>query len=243
MLDAARHNAARGTGDLALFESGAIYLDVERPATTEAERQGSPLPLEVHALGAVLRGDVVAASWRAQKGARWDFFAAKALLGAVLDTLRVPWDVRPPGHPFLHPGRSARVFSGETELGWVGEVHPLVARAWDLDDVAAFEIDLGATIARMPQDLPFRPFATFPPVRRDLAVTRPADVTSAQVLDVAREAGTPEDAEIFDVYGESLAMHLTFRAADRTLTDEEVDERMQAIVAALRERLGVEQRA
>ena len=69
----------------------------------------------------------------------------RALVGAVLDTLRVEWDVRAgEPHPFLHPGRSARVYAGETELGWLGEVHPLVARAWDLEGpVAAFELDLG----------------------------------------------------------------------------------------------------
>jgi phenylalanyl-tRNA synthetase beta chain len=232
LLDVARYNAARGRGDLALFESGAIYVD-----------GGDKLPLEIHALGAVLTGRVAPESWRGGD-ATWDFFAAKAALGAVLDTLRIAWDVRPPGHPFLRPGRSARVFSGETELGWVGEVHPLVAREWDLDgSVAAFEIDLGLAVDQAPQDIPFRSFATFPPVRRDLAVVRPAEVTSAQVLDVVRVAGQPEEATVFDVYGESLAMHLAFRAPDRTLTDEEVDERMAAIVAALREQLGVEQRA
>ncbi|HEV3000492.1 MAG TPA: phenylalanine--tRNA ligase subunit beta [Solirubrobacteraceae bacterium] len=250
LLDAARHNAARGRPDLALFESGAIYLDAEAggiaTGATAVARRGrfEGLPLEAHALGALLTGRVLPESWRSRDAATWDFHAAKAVLGAVLDTLRIPWDVRPPGHPFLHPGRAARVFSGETELGWIGEVHPLVARAWDLDGaVAAFEVDLGLAIEQAPRELPFTPFATFPPVRRDLAVVVPQGVTSAQVLAVVREAGRPEEASVFDVYGDSLAMHLAFRAPDRTLTDEEADARMAAIVGALRERLGVEQRA
>jgi phenylalanyl-tRNA synthetase beta chain len=240
LLDAARHNAARGTSDIRFFESGAIYLDAETPPATEAERRGSPLPLEVHALGALLRGPVAPPSWRGEAGA-WDVFAAKGLLGALLDALRVPWDARAGTHPFLHPGRAARVYSGETELGWLGEVHPLVAREWDVDGtVAAFEIDLGLAIAHAPDALPFTPFTTFPPVLRDLAVVRPEGVTAAEIVDVAKTQAN--EAEVFDVYGESLAMHLTFRAPDRTLTDDEVNERIEAIVAGLRE-LGVEQRA
>ena len=241
LLDAARHNSARGAAELALFESGAIYLDVETPRRTEAERRGSPLPLEADALGAVLTGRLAPEAWRGKSDAAWDFYAAKALLGAVLDTLRVPWDVREGPHPFLHPGRSARVYSGETELGWLGEVHPLVAREWDLGGtVAAFEIDLGLAIAQAPREIPFTPFTSFPPALRDLAVVRPEGITAGELLAVARRHA--DEAEVFDVYGDSLAMHLVFRAPDRTLTDEEVDQRMVAITAGLRE-LGVERRA
>ena len=230
LLDSARHNASRGTGDLALFESGAIYMDA-----------GDKLPLEVHALGALVTGRLAPESWRGASDATWDFFAAKGLLAAVLDPLRVPWDVREGAHPFLHPGRSARVYSGETELGWLGEVHPLVARAWDLDaTVAAFEIDLSLAIRCAPAEIPFTPFTTFPPVLRDLAVVRPDGVAAAQILGVAAQHA--DEAEVFDVYGDSLAMHLVFRAPDRTLTDDEVNERIEAIVAGLRE-LGVERRA
>jgi phenylalanyl-tRNA synthetase beta chain len=231
LLDSARHNA----------ESGAIYLDADKPATTPAEERGSPLPLEAHALGAVLTGRVAPQSWRAASDATWDFYAAKGLLEAVFTALRVEWDVREGAHPFLHPGRTARVYSGETELGWLGEVHPLVARAWDLDGtVAAFEIDLGLAIAHAPEELPFTPFTSFPPALRDLAVTRPEGVTAAAILAVAREHA--DEAEVFDVYGDSLAMHLVFRAPDRTLTDDEVNARMEAIAAGLQE-LGVERRA
>ncbi|MDQ3740674.1 MAG: phenylalanine--tRNA ligase subunit beta, partial [Actinomycetota bacterium] len=230
LLDVARYNAARGMGHLALFESGAIYLDA-----------GEQLPLEVHALGALVTGRLEPESWRARGDATWDFFAAKGVLGAVLDALRVEWDVREGVHPFLHPGRAARVYSGETELGWLGEVHPLVAREWDLDGtVAAFEIDLGRVIESAPREIPFRAFGTFPPVLRDLAVVRPQEVTAAAIVEVA--AAHADGAEVFDVYGDSLALHLVFRAPDRTLTDEEVDTRMEAIVAALRE-LRVERRA
>ena len=231
MLDVARHNTAHGNAELRLFEAGAIYLDT-----------GDKLPLERHALGAVLTGRVAPSAWRGGDGQPWDVFAAKALVGAVLDTLRVAWDVRPGTHPFLHPGRSGRVFSGETELGWVGEVHPLVARAWELDaTVAAFELDLDLAIEQAPDVDAYTDVTSFPAVRQDLALVMGEDVSSDAVVDILEGTPLVESVEVFDVYrgdqvGEgriSLALHLAFRARDRTLTDEDVKRSLDKALRAL----------
>jgi len=241
LLDVARRNVSRGLADVALFESGPIYLD-----------QGEGLPLERHVLGAILLGRTAPSSWRTGEAPVWDLFAAKGLVGALLDTLRrTGWDVRRPGHPFLHPGRSARVFvPGDVEVGWVGELHPLVARAWDLDGpVAAFELDLGAlTCTSVPQ---YRDFTTFPAVRQDLALAVGDAVPSAEILAAIRDAGGRllESAEVFDVFrgaqdGEgrvSLAVRLAFRAPDRTLTDEETGALVDRMLARLAD-LGAERR-
>jgi len=141
---------------------------------------------------------------------------------------------------------------GET-LGWVGEVHPLVARTWDLDGAAAFELDLDRLTELAGGRVPtYRDVTSFPAVRQDIAVVVADDVPAARVRDVVRAAAGDllARAEVFDVYrgeqvGEgrvSLALRLEFRAPDRTLTDEEVAERREAIAAALRERLGGELR-
>ena len=280
LLDVAAFNRARGAADLALFESGTIYLDHggispdgdpiadDAPAlvrdndgpslaapdpddvSARISAPAAPLPHEIHALGGLVAGRVAPDSWRATSDAVWDFFAVKGLVAAVLDALRVEWDVRPPGHPFLHPGRSARVFSGETELGWIGEVHPLVARAWDLEGaVAAFELDLGLVIDQAPEELHYRDVTSFPAIRQDIAVVVPTDVPAAEVVRVIRDGGGKllAGAEVFDVYpleGEtSLAVHLEFRASDRTLTDDEVRPVVDKIVAKLADQLGGRLRA
>jgi len=240
LLDNARRNVSRGATRLALWERGAVYLDV-----------GEQLPLERQMLGAVLLGPVAPATWRGEAPPH-DVFSAKALAGAVLDTLRVRWDLRAGApHPFLHPGRSGRLFSGETELGWVGEAHPLVARTWDLEEqgaLAAFELDLDLAFAHAPQDTGFRDVTSFPAVRQDLAVVVGADTAAADVVSTTQAAAGPllEQAEVFDVYPRedrvSIAVHLAFRAPDRTLTDDEVRERVDAVVAALRDELGAELR-
>jgi phenylalanyl-tRNA synthetase beta chain len=245
LLDAARRNHARGQGDLALLEAGTVYL----------ARAGGELPHEHRALGGALTGRLQPPSWGTPAPPPAGFFAAKALLGAALEAVRAPWSVEPAAEPFLHPGRAARVLVGGEPVGWIGELHPLVAGAWDLDaqDCAAFEVDLDRALAhavRVPQ---YADLTSFPALRQDLAVAVADDVPAAAVLATVRGAGGEllADARVFDLYrgeqvGEgrrSLALALTFRAPDRTLADEDVAPLRERIVAALRDDLGGELRA
>jgi phenylalanyl-tRNA synthetase beta chain len=245
LLDIARRNRARGATTLRLFEAGAVYLP----------NPDGPLPSEPHHVAALLIGSVRTPTWRSPAPPSADFFTAKGVLGALLDTLRVDWRVAAVQLPFLHPGRAARVHvgAGDEPDGWLGEVHPLVAAEWDIPDtVAAFELDLDAI--GIPDTSAYEDVTSFPEVREDLAVIVADTVTAEDVLSVVREAGAPllTGAGVFDVYrdaeriGEakvSLALRLSYRAADRTLTDEEVALRREAIAAALAERLGGSVRA
>ncbi len=241
LLDAARHNLAHGAGSVALFDSGTVYHphnggDHATPAD------------EHHGLGVLLCGPLDPPTWRTPKPPAADFFTGKALLGAVLDTLRVPWQARAAGDwPFLHPGRSAEVVSVDTRLGFVGELHPLVAREWDLDGGVALAIDLGTVAALAPEVPVYRDVTTFPPVRLDLSLVTGAH-TAAEVLGVVRDAGGRllRDASIFDRFYRarmscSLALHLEFAAPDRTLTDDEVNAVRDKILARL-QAIGVTQR-
>jgi len=244
LLDATRHNVARGNADLRLLEQGAVYV----------ARDGEQLPHEHRALGALLHGRLAAPSWGDEQAPRKvDFFAAKGLLAAVLDALRVDWSVRAEAQPFLHPGRSATVLAGDEAVGWVGEVHPLVARAWELDGaVAAFELDLDRVVAHAVAVPYFRDLTSFPPVRQDLAVIVGEDVAADEVLAAVRGAGGKllDGVRVFDVYrgaqvGEgrkSLALALTFQASDRTLSDEDVAPVREKVVAALAKQVGGELR-
>jgi phenylalanyl-tRNA synthetase beta chain len=227
LLDVARHNAARGQGIPGIFESGRVYL----------AQDDSTLPHEHHALGALVPGDV---------------FAAKGYLEALLRALRVEATFASATQPFLHPGRSAAVRIGEQVVGWVGDVHPLAARDWNLESVAAFEIDLEAVVAAARIVPAYDDLTSFPELREDIAIVVDATVPAATVLDAVRAAGGEllACAEVFDVYrGEqiaagrtSLAIALTFRARDRTLTDADVAPVRAKIVKRLGEQLGGELR-
>jgi phenylalanyl-tRNA synthetase beta chain len=237
LLDSARYNVARNGPDLAIFESGTVY---------RAAREGSGSD-EHHALGVLLTGALAPRSWRGARD-QADFFAAKALLGSMLDRFHLGWSVAPESWPFLHPGRSAAVLVdglNDGRLGFLGELHPLVAAAWDLERTAVFSIDLGKVAAAAPTLVSFRPFPSVPALRQDLAVTLPESVPAAAVLARVRAAAGEmlEDVNVFDVYtggqvGEgrrSLALALSFQAPDRTLTDEDVAPLRERIVAALAE--------
>jgi phenylalanyl-tRNA synthetase beta chain len=238
LLDVARRNVTHGTTDVAIFESGRVYLP----------RDGEPLPAEPHHVGALLTGAVRPATWREPAPPEADFFAAKGVVSALLDALRVEWDCIEGKQPFLHPGRAAAVVVDGSSVGWIGELHPSIAAEWEVGRVAAFEIDLDAVIAAVPGAVRYVDYTSFPEVRQDLAVVVPARVPAADVVAVVREAGGPllGSADVFDVYRGaqvgadevSLALRLAFRSPERTLTDEDVGERRAAIEAALAERVG-----
>ena len=233
LLDTARHNRSRGAGALRLFEAGAVYLP-----------QGEDeLPREPYHLGALLSGDARPATWRDPAPRSADFFAIKGVLSGLLDRLRIDWTVVHVAEPFLHPGRAASILADGEAVGWIGEIHPLVAAEWDLSDtVAAFELDLDAVPVPLTEH--YREVSGFPDVREDIAVVVAEKVSAAEVIDAVRGAGGRLLAavEVFDVYrdpdklGEgnvSLALRLTYRATDRTLTDEEVAQHRVAIAGAL----------
>ncbi|HEY2770339.1 MAG TPA: phenylalanine--tRNA ligase subunit beta [Solirubrobacteraceae bacterium] len=252
LLDVARRNHAHGAATIRLFEAGAVYLAAPAP---EADPQRPPR--EPYHLGALLTGPVRAPTWREPDPRGADFFAAKGVLQGLLDTLRVRWSVTAEPRPFLHPGRSAAVLAGDAgeRVGWVGEIHPQVAAGWDISaTMAAFELDLDAVALHAVSDTRYEDVTSFPEVREDLAVIVSDETAAERVIDVVRRAGGPllARATVFDVYRSSeqigsgnvsLALRLTFRAPDRTLTDEDVAERRQAITTALESELGGRVRA
>ncbi len=233
LLDAARHNTAHGRPRLALFESAHVYrlsgpID-EAPAGSP---RGAQPARERHHLGAVLT-EAAPGGWRT-KARPADFYAAKALVEALLGSVGIDSWVEPGEQPFLHPGRTATVMVGdERKLGWVGELHPSVARAWDLDGtVAGFELDADLIAELAPGPAPYRDVTSFPAVIQDIAVVVDDDVPAAEVESVVRAVGGKllVKLRIFDVYRgdqlgagrKSLALRLEFRSPTRTLTDEDV---------------------
>jgi phenylalanyl-tRNA synthetase beta chain len=254
LLDNVQRNRARGHEDVRLWERGAVYLARDGGEAGNGRIPGlDRLPDEREHFAALFAGRLRPPSWRDADPPRADFFAAKGVLGAMLEAIRVPWEVEPAREPFLHPGRAATVLVAGERAGWLGEIHPAVAARWDLEQAAGFELDFGL-LARAAELAPgYEDVTSFPGVRQDLAIVVPDGTSAAAVVAVVKQAGGAllSRAEVFDVYrgaqvGEgsaSLALRLEFRAGDRTLTDEEADQRRAKIVAALGERLGAQLRA
>jgi phenylalanyl-tRNA synthetase beta chain len=249
LLDIARRNRARGAERVALFESGRVYLPEAEPTGGAlggafAGEQAPPVT-EPHRIGCLASGPLTPKSWRGG-GEPADFFALKGVLEGLAERLAARVGFEPGEHPFLHPGRSAKVIVDGADIGWLGELHPLVCREWDLDGAAGFELDLAPLLAAAGAGAEtFEDVTTYPAVLQDLAVVVPEDVSAARVREAVLAGGGEllRSAEVFDLYegeqvGEgrkSLALRLEFRAADRTLTDEEVSGHREAIAAALAE--------
>jgi phenylalanyl-tRNA synthetase beta chain len=235
LLDVAQRNRARGVAAIGLFESGAVYHAGEISAENLVD--------EPHHLGTLLAGPIRQATWREQRPPHADFFAAKGVLSGLLSALGLDWEVQVGVAPFLHPGRAASVHVGGEEIGWLGEIHPNVAAQWDLDDtVAGFELNLSAIAP--PDPVQFQDLVSFPAVHEDLAIVLGEQVAASDLVRVIRESGAPlvQEVEVFDVYHDeqrlgagkkSVAVRLSYRAADRTLTDDEVARQRQFIVNAL----------
>ena len=270
LLDTAARNHARGMSDLRLFEVGTVFAlpggsdlsgasdgqmgaEPARASSSTAPagllRTGDTLRetgvTERRSLAVLLSGRLHEPSWGVPEPPPADFYAAKGVLEALAATLRVEGiELAPDPQPFLHPGRAAAVTLGGGEpIGWLGELHPLVAESWELPAASCFEIDLDRLIAAAPAETGYEDLIGYPPLRQDIAVVLSLDVPAAHVLSAVREAAGEllRDARVFDVYtgaqvGEgkrSLALALSFRAADRTLTDEDVAPVQERIVAAL----------
>jgi phenylalanyl-tRNA synthetase beta chain len=243
LLDVAQRNLARGAAAVSLFESGRVYLGGPQTEAFPGER---PAPdHEPHRIGCLAAGSLVPGSWR-DDGVTADFFSLKGALEGLAGQLGISLGFEPGGQPFLHPGRAATVLVGEEGAGWIGELHPLVARAWDIEAAVGFEVELATLVAaaRAGEEI-YEDVITFPAVHQDLAVVVPEGVAAAEVRRLVLLGGGEllRSAEVFDLYAgeqlgegrKSVALRLEFRAPDRTLTDEEVAARRTAIEGSLAE--------
>jgi phenylalanyl-tRNA synthetase beta chain len=241
-----------------LFEAGGIYLSTP-PTGLDLDSEATDRPVgplggefrgeraapvtELHRYGALAVGPLVPRSWRGG-GEPADFFALKAVLESLALQLGTEFAFAPGSEPFLHPGRTASVAVGAVAVGWIGEVHPLVCRAWDVEAAVGFEIGAAPLLAAATAgEEAYEDVTTFPSAYQDLAVVVPAGVAATEVRAAILAAGGEllRSAEVFDLFegeqlGEgrkSLALGLEFRAPDRTLTDEEVSGLRETIKAAL----------
>ncbi len=243
LLDTAQKNAAVREDRVHIFEMGRVF-----------GASGEVLPDERTHVGILVAGEWEGDSWL-RSGVTCDYFLCKGFVERLLAGLGGVVAYEPADEPFLHPGRSAAIRDGEGRfVGWMGEVHPLVLQAYDLRGPAvAAELDVEALLAACPESATFRDLLAYPVVEQDLALVIDTSVPAATVIEVLRKAGGDllEDVAVFDVYegsqvGEgkkSLALRLSFRAADRTLSEAEVNTLRERMVEKVRGELGAELRA
>lgn len=244
LLETAVRNQSYRSDDLALFELRPIFQPVH----------GAELPCESLRLTAVLCGRREPQGW-AQSVEKVDFFDMKGAVEQLLIHLRisdVSWQMEHK-EPFYHPGKSCALYHGERLLGTLGELHPEVLHNFDLGQSAILcDLDVEALIESSGGTVKFQPLSRFPDVQRDSAFLVDNEVSAQQVLSVLGQVKVNdlESLELFDVYyGEgvpvgkkSLAIRACYRALDRTLTDELIQNLHGKLVKAMEKELGAELR-
>jgi phenylalanyl-tRNA synthetase beta chain len=231
LMGALVHNTSRQQSRVRLFESGLRFV----PGVDGLQQTPT--------LAAVLCGRRAAESW-SEGGADVDFYDIKgdvesllALTGAV-DEFHFEAGER----DGLHPGQTAVLWRGDSQIGYLGALHPELQALYGLAaPVYCFEVDLGGLLeARLPS---FEDLSKFPEIRRDLAVLVDKSVAAEELLENVRTvAGTYlKDLRLFDVYEgkgidpkrKSLALGLTFRDSSRTLSDEDINKSVDQVIDLL----------
>lgn len=255
LLETLRRNVARGFRDIALYESGRVFLPGARTGSSTIPPLGirpsdqilkdieAGIPDQPHRLAAVFTGhDSAPGPGHTPRAYDWQDPIGIAL--DIADVVGVELVIRQGSHHGFHPGRVAELVVNGQLIGYAGELLPNLAEDWDLPArTSALEIDLDAIIAAAPDVVEAQPVASYPATFQDVALVVDKDVVAGQVEQTLRTAAGEllEDIGLFDVYTgagiddgkKSLAFNLRFRAADRTLTADEASEaRLAAISAA-----------
>ncbi|MCU1055221.1 phenylalanine--tRNA ligase subunit beta [Stenotrophomonas maltophilia] len=226
-------NAARQLGRVRLFELGRVFA--------QQAGDGQPAPLETPRVAAAVCGDAQAVQWGLPTR-KVDFHDLKGDLESLAAASGAVLEFRPSARAYGHPARSAEVYRDGVVIGWIGQIHPRLAKAMDIEaDVYAFELDLEPlTARRLPRA---GELSRFPAVRRDLAFLVPEQVAWADLAATVRQAAGPllRDLNLFDRYVgqgvepgfKSLAMGLILQDKSRTLTDRDVDAVVAEAVTAI----------
>ncbi|MEJ2305699.1 MAG: phenylalanine--tRNA ligase subunit beta, partial [Anaerolineales bacterium] len=245
LLEVVEYNA-RIRERLALFEIGKIFIPSE----------DTILPVEPFKLGIVLTGPRHPAAWQSSDASPMDFYDLKGIITTTLEGLHLRnFHYEVGEHPSFHPGKCARLILDDQKVGVLGELHPLVKEQYEIPEtpLLAAEFDLDPILARIPERYDLETVPAYPPVLEDLAVIIAEETPAADVVQAIQAAGGEMvvAVNLFDVYrGEqigpgkkSLAYRLTYQAAERTLTDEEVAGIRQRIVDHLDQDLGAKLRS
>ena len=252
LLQVLKFNLDRKAQRVRVFELGRVFLRDASVKNTDATVEGFDQPMRVAGL---VCGSADALQW-GHKERPVDFFDIKGDVEILLAPRRPVFESAQ--HPAMHPGRCARVMLDGVAIGFVGELHPKWRQAYDLAQAPLmFELDLDALLQR--EVSVFKGVAKHQAVDRDIAVMVSEKLSShADLMDAiwsAPTAGLLRNAVLFDIYRpksakdldapgseKSYAIRLTLNSDDATLTEEQIDNATQAVLASLLSKLGARQR-
>ncbi|CAM3697889.1 phenylalanine--tRNA ligase subunit beta [Parendozoicomonas haliclonae] len=240
MVSTLRHNLNRQQNRIRIFESGQIFI-------RNARGTESSLTQDLW-MGGAICGSRDPESWHGA-GSSVDFFDLKGDVEALFARVgnAAEYSFRAAQRPALHPGQCAEILRNGEVVGVIGALHPKVAKACDIN-VPVYLFEISADVLVDGSVTSFRELSKYPEVRRDMALVLDQATPEADVEAVIREQAGEwlRSIRLFDVYSgkgveegkKSLALGVTWRHAERTLTDEEINASFAAITSALADKLG-----
>ncbi|MBI5974503.1 phenylalanine--tRNA ligase subunit beta [Staphylococcus canis] len=232
LIDATQYNVARKNQDIALYEIGNVFLG-------NGENE---LPDETEYLSGIMTGTFMSNVWQGKKE-DVDFYVVKGVVERIADKLALTFDYEASEIDGLHPGRTAKVLLNNEPIGFIGELHPLVAKDYDLSRTYVFELNYEKLMQQSVGYINYTQIPKFPGVARDIALVVDSEVPARQLIQIIKANGGHllKDAQVFDVYEgshiesgkKSVAIHLEYLDAENTLTEERVAEVHEAILEAL----------
>lgn len=243
LLDDVAYNIARKNTNAALYEIGRVFY---QEAASDAQ-----LPLEGTHLAIAMTGEVVTKDWQ-NAAEKVDFFHIKGIIENLFEMLSVNGEIRYEKAAIdeLHPGRSAYILLGGKKIGFIGQVHPVIAKKYEIAETYVAELNLEQLVSYEGAQVLYQSVSKFPSVTRDIALLVDENAVHQTLVEVITQAAGRflANVKLFDVYQganieagkKSLAYSLTFSNPEATLTDEEVNLAMNKVVKALEEQLKAE---
>ncbi|MGA8849208.1 MAG: phenylalanine--tRNA ligase subunit beta [Dehalococcoidia bacterium] len=252
LLATLAHNQKFEQSGIRLFEIGKVFLPHHSVIATLSETKGKQsqeereLPQEKEMLCAVLSGARAELSWQADKE-MLDFFDAKGVGENILNQLELKASFENSDDETLFSVRGASIIVDDDKVGVVGELHPKVAQAFELSNtICLIEIDLEKVLTKITGIKEYQSIPRFPSVTRDIALVIDEQVSYRTVENIIQSFPLVTKVTLFDLYrGEqipagkkSFAIRIVYQSPSHTLTDEEVDQTQEQMLARLHQELG-----
>ncbi|WP_035054026.1 phenylalanine--tRNA ligase subunit beta [Carnobacterium pleistocenium] len=235
LLDDISYNKARKNKNVALYEIGRVFY----------KDANQTLPIEEEHLGGVMTGSLLEKDWKGQPR-KVDFFVMKGILEGLLaaygltEVITFVSDNKREG---MHPGRTATLYLGEKEIGFVGQIHPLAAKTYELDETYAFELNVQAIVEAEKEPTVYEAIPKFPGMTRDIALLVDEAITNQQLVDLIYKKGGKYliSVRLFDIYQgqnieegkKSMAYTLSYLNPTATMVEEEVSKAFDKVTNAL----------
>lgn len=240
LLDDVAYNLARKNQQLALYEIGNVFYQDADPK--------KELPLEEKHLAFAISGEWTTRDWL-QKTEKVDFYHAKGILDSLFKMLSLEEEIhyiQTSQMAEMHPGRTAEIYLADEKIGFIGQIHPAVAKAYEINETYVAELSLPHLFAHEKQ-FNYQAITKYPTISRDIAMLVAEEVSHQDVVQAITNAAGKylKSVTLFDVYHgnsieeghKSLAYNLTFENTEATLTDEEVARSMEKVTRILTENL------